>query len=411
MADVSPEAELALLLTGTSAMRERMRARIAELADNIDEDAFVAFLRDQRMVLLGGKRFAELAPHASSARLETLMAHAQANARVGAMVFAAASRHMTDSLETEGVPAVELKGAALAEDLHGDAALRAYADIDVLVPGGRLDDAVAIACRLGWREAAIGSADRRPILHRLLEHPEGALPVLEIHWRVHWYETRFAAAMLGRSRVVDRVRRLEPIDQFAALLLFYARDGFTGLRLAADIGAWWDRYGDADTPRDLERLVVEHPELAEAWRVALTTVSPVVGLPTTAISAVLHPRTRRGALACRMRNWDLRGDVDQINANVTLVDGLLSPRLQLGAFLRRHVILPQLELSKTYGVAPDSRLRVARWRAWHAAKMIVRYVLGLARLTGGRSWSPLPASLESRTRQVQTGPAPARVPT
>ena len=106
MADVSPEAELALLLTGTSAMRERMRARIAELADNIDEDAFVAFLRDQRMVLLGGKRFAELAPHASSARLETLMAHAQANARVGAMVFAAASRHMTDSLETEGVPAV-----------------------------------------------------------------------------------------------------------------------------------------------------------------------------------------------------------------------------------------------------------------------------------------------------------------
>jgi hypothetical protein len=227
----------------------------------------------------------------------------------------------------------------------------------------------------------------------VLEHPEGALPVLEIHWRVHWYETRFADAMLSRSRVVDRVRHLEPIDQFAALLLFYARDGFTGLRLAADIGAWWDRYGDADTPRHLERLVIEHPELAEAWRAALTTVSPVVGLPTTAISAALHPRTRRSALACRMRNWDLRGDVDQINANVTLVDGLLSPRQQLGAFIRRHVILPQVELSSTYGLAPDSSLRVARWRAWHAAKMIVRYVLGLARVTGSRSWSALPASL------------------
>lgn len=156
---------------------------------------------------------------------------------------------------------------------------------------------------------------------------------------------------------------------------------------------------------------MEYPELAEAWRAALTTVSPVVGLPTTAISAALRPRTRRGALACRMRNWDLQGDVDQINTNVTLVDGLLSPRQQLGAFLRRHVVLSRLELSKTYGVAPDSSLRVARWRAWHAAKMIMRYVLGLARLTGGRSWSALPASLESRTRQVQTGPAPARVPT
>jgi hypothetical protein len=288
---------------------------------------------------------------------------------------------------------VELKGAALAEDLHGDAALRAYADIDVLVPGERLDDAVAVACRLGWHEPAIASTDGRPALHRVLEHPEGALPVLEIHWRVHWYETRFADAMLGRSRVVDRVRHLEPIDQFAALLLFYARDGFNGLRLAADIGAWWDRYGDADTLRHLERRVVEHPELAEAWRAALTTVSPLVGLPTTAISGALHPRTRRGALACRMCNWDLRGDVDQIHANVLLVDGLLSPRQQLGAFIRRDVILPQLELSKTYGVAPDSRLRVARWRAWHAAKMLVRYVLGLARLTGGRSWSALPASV------------------
>jgi hypothetical protein len=94
-----------------------------------------------------------------------------------------------------------------------------------------------------------------------------------------------------------------------------------------------------------------------------------------------------------MRNWDLRGDVDQIHANVSLVDGLLSPRQQLGAFLRRYVVPSRLELAKTYGFAPDSRLRVACWRVWHPIKMIVRYVLGLARLTGGRSWTALPASV------------------
>jgi hypothetical protein len=393
MADVSPEAELALLLTATSTTRQRLCARIAELAELIDEDAFVTFLRYQRMVLLGGTRLAEIAPHAPSERFHRRLAEAHADARAGALLFATASRHLTDALEREGIPAVELKGAALAGDLHGDSALRAYADIDVLVPADKLDEAAAAACRLGWREPTAAAADRRPTLHRSLDHPDGALPVLELHWRVHWYETRFAEAMLSRSRVVDEARRLEPVDQFAALLLFYARDGFNGLRLAADVGAWWDRYADADTLRDLGRLVVEHPELAEAWRSALRAVSPLVGLPPTTIATGLRPRTRRGALACRLRNWDLRGDVDQIHANVSLVDGLLSPRQQLGAFLRRYVILAPLELSTTYGFPPDSRLRVACWRAWHPVKMIVRYVLGLARLTGGRSWSALPASV------------------
>jgi hypothetical protein len=393
MADVSPEAELALLLAATSTTRQRLRARITELAELIDEDAFVAFLRRQRMVLLGGSRLAEIAPHAPSERFHRRLAEARANARAGALLFATASRHLTDALERDAIQAVELKGARLAEDLHGDGALRAYADIDILVPTDKLDEAAAAACRLGWREPTAAAPDPRPTLHRSLDHPDGALPVLELHWRVHWYETRFAEAMLSRSRVVDGARRLEPVDQLAALLLFYARDGFNGLRLAADVGAWWDRYGDAETLRDLGRLVVEHPELAEAWRTALQAVSPLVGLPTTTISTAFDPRTRRGALACRMRNWDLRGDVDQIHANVSLVDGLLSPRQQLGAFLRRYVILTRLELSKTYGFAPDSRFRVACWRAWHPVKMVVRYVLGLARLTGGRSWSALPGSV------------------
>jgi hypothetical protein len=393
VADVSPEAELALLLTGTSAIRERLRARIADLADKIDEDAFVAFLRYQRMLLLGGARLAEIAPHAPSERFHVRLAEARANAHAGAMLFAAASRHLTDALEREGIAAVELKGVALAADLYGDAALRAYADIDILVPLERLDDAVAIACRLGWNEPASAAPTHRPVLHRCLDHPEGALPVLELHWRVHWYETRFAQAMLDRSSFVDGVRHLDPIDQLASLLSFYARDGFNGLRLAADIGAWWDRYGDAQVVGRLESLAGDHPELDEAWRAALSAVSPIAGLPTSAVSAESRPRGRRAALACRLRNWDLRGDVDQIKANVSLVDGLLSPRADLGAFVRRHVLLRPLELSEAYGVPPDSRRRVAMWRLWHVAKMGARYGLALTHIRGGRSWSPLPGSL------------------
>src|SRR6188472_2018711 len=74
--------------------------------------------------------------------------------------------------------------------------------------------------------------------------------------------------------------------------------------------------------------------------VTLTTVAPVVGLPAGAAPSALRPGSRRGAVARRLRNWDLRGDTSQVHANVTLVDGLLTPRPGLGAFARRHVLLP-----------------------------------------------------------------------
>jgi hypothetical protein len=191
--------------------------------------------------------------------------------------------------------------------------------------------------------------------------------------------------------MVDGRRRLEPVDDLAALLLFYTRDGFTGLRLAADIGAWWDRYGDAATPAGLARLASAHPELAEAWRAALVAVGPVAGLPAGALAAAWPPQGRRAALAWRLGNWDQRGDVDQIRANVTLVDGLLTPPSDLGAFVRRHVLTRTAFLIEAYDVMPDDRWRVARLGAWHAMKTCARYAVALWGLRRGRHWSPLPA--------------------
>jgi hypothetical protein len=395
VADPTPEAELALLLAGTRTRRQRAGARIAELAERIDEDAFVAFLVDQRMLLLAATRLAELAPHALSEEFNGRLAEALTTARAGGMLFATASRHLTQALERESIPAVELKGAALAGELHGDEALRAYADIDVLVPAEALDDAVVIASRLGWNEPAGAAGAGLPTLHRWLNQPEGTLPVVELHWRVHWYETRFARAMLARSRLVDGARRLEPVDQLAALLLFYARDGFTGLRLAADVAAWWDLHGDGEVASRLESLISQHPELAEAWRAAIVAVSPLAGLPAGALPASLRPRDRRAALACRLRNWDLRGETDQIKANVTLVDGLLAPRDELGAFARRHVVPSLSFLADAYGPMPDSRVRVAGWRAWHAAKLAGRYGLAAWGLRQGRYWSSVPPGAQT----------------
>jgi len=344
--------------------------------------------------VLFGSRLVEAVPTALSPDFHARLADAYDSARTGSLLYATAGRHLIDELERAGIPAVELKGAALAAELHGDEALRTSDDVDVLVPVSALDRAGAIARALGWEAPPAAVDGALPDLHLWLAHVDGALPVVELHWRIHWYETAFADAALGRSRVVDGARRFEPVDQLAALLLFYARDGFTGLRLVADIAAWWDRYGDIAVPRErLERVIDQHPPLAEVWRASLVAVAPLAGLPAHALPGSVCRRGRRAALAGRLRNWDLRGDIDQIKANVTLVDGLLTPRHDVRAFVRRHLLVPTSFLTQVYGVAPQASLRVALWRAWHLTKTCLRYALGLWGVRGGRYWSPIPAAL------------------
>jgi hypothetical protein len=202
-----------------------------------------------------------------------------------------------------------------------------------------------------------------------LLHPGGA-PKVELHWRIHWYETRLSAALIERSRMVDGLRRLDPFDELAALLLFYARDGFAGLRLATDIGAWWDRHGSLAAVDALQARLAEHRSLAEPWRAALSVSAEVAGLPAGVLTPPLRSRCRRAGIARRLANWDLRGDADQIMANVTLADALLSPLPELSAFARRRI--------------------AASGSAAGVAKTVARYAIALWRLRRGRCWSPLP---------------------
>jgi hypothetical protein len=396
-AGLPPEAELALLLCGTRARRERAAARIVERAGVADDAALAAVLREQRVLLLAVSRLERAAPSAVGESLRSAVSATHAAARSRAMLFAAAAEHLLDALERAAIPAVALKGPTLATELHGDPALREYADIDVLVAPDRLDAAAAVASRLGWTDRAwsgVPLRDGLPALHRVLRHPGGALPELELHWRVHWYETRFAAEALDRAVVgADGRRRLKPVDQLAILLLFYARDGFAGLRLAADLGAWWDRHGDADVPSRLRELADRHPALAEPWRAATTAACAVAGLPLDPAAHGLVPTGRRARLAVRLTNWRLVGDADQVRANVTLVDALLAPRGQWRAILGRHAPAP------SGGTADAPTPGGARRRAaTHAVKTLTRCALGLWRIRMGACWDPAAADASVRGR-------------
>lgn len=353
------EDELALLLAGTAERRRVAAGRIAELSAQADEARLLATLARQRILLLGGTRRVELAPDSVTDAFRRRIERTGEVAHRRAVAFSALTTRLTAILEADGIPAVALKGSALSEEVHGDAALREYRDIDVLVPAHTLARAAAHAGSLGWAlQDADGGASP---LHKVLVHPHGA-PPLELHWRIHWYETHFAGELIERSAIVDGRRRLDPYDQLAALLLFYARDGFAGLRLVADLAAWWDRNRTPAALPALERRFSSHPPLAAAWRSALAVATEVAGLEV----APPAPRRRREALARRLANWDLRGDPDQIMANVTLIDGLLAPAGGQRAFLRRRMAVPGF------------------------ARTSLRYGLALGCLRGGRRWSPLP---------------------
>jgi Uncharacterised nucleotidyltransferase len=365
----TPDAELALLLVGTARRRERAADRIGRLAAAVDQDALAAVLTAHRVLPLAGTRLVEAEPAAVTGAFRRRVQTAHARARMRAMGFSAATGGIVAAFDGAGIEAVPLKGPALAGELYGDEALREYADIDILVAAEHLDRAAAVARALGWsREDPIAAG--LPRLHRRLQHPDASLPAVELHWRIHWYEARFARALLERSRVRDGLRRLDRLDQLAALLLFYARDGFAGLRYAADIAAWWDCYGSPAVSPALERLMAEYPALAEPWRAGLTAAVSVAGLPAEVAPEACRPRARRSRLATRLANWDLSGDPDQIYANVALIDGLLAPRRGLTAFMRRQLL----------GLGGA-----------HAAKMLVRSLIALWRLRGHRRWSPPPA--------------------
>jgi hypothetical protein len=387
---ISDARGLALLLMGTRARRAAQRHRLAALAYRTDPADLLAVLAEQRLVLLGAARLE------AEGLLDERVRHAAVAARAAVvlrnMVHRAATEHVTGALGEAGIKSVLLKGVPLAEELHGDDALRQSSDIDLLVARADLGEAV-------WRLEQLGYVDVEPVraglprLHHHLRHPEGALPDLDLHWRIHWYEEAFALRLLATSRtlsagllVPDRLERL------ATLLLFYERDGLLGIRALGDISAWADI--NPSTAGRLGELAAAYPELGRALAAGALAAERLAGLPG---SELLGPEglafvDRRVELAVRLAGWDLRGDRDQLSANITLVDGLCSPRGGGRAFARRHVVCDSTTLREYYGLPEADRFGLMRRRIAHPPKILGRYALAAVALRGGRSWSPEPGA-------------------
>ena len=367
-----------LRMVGTAARRAASRELIAGLLERSDQDTLRAMLERQRLLALVGRRLEDAAPAALDEGLRTAAEAAMTAGRRRSVLYEELTLRLVTALHEAGIRVLPLKGSLLSRRLHGDPGARSIsADIDLLVSAGSLRAAVETIEEVGYA-APTGAAwaDGLPLFEHGLAPRRPWLPRVDLHWRVHWYERRFSERLLERKLVDEGpAARPAPADELAMLLLMYARDGFWGLRLPADIAAWWDRYRDELGPDGLRSIAREHPELCPALAGAAMVCERVVGLPAERLLDVGGRARRRSRLAARLANWGADGQQSQYSANVKLVDWLLVPRGGRLAFARRHVLLPRNVIANMYGLPEDAYARQSFRQLWHSA-IFTRHAVG-----------------------------------
>lgn len=384
----SVEQEIAALCAETAERRAAAQPRLRLLCERADWQSLAELLRGGRLLPLLGPRILEVAGAEAGDELEEAVADSLAAGRRQAALLQVVSERMIDALRSVGVRSAALKGPLLSEAVYGDAGRRQSSDVDLLVAAEDLGPAVEAARAIGYAAPAdhVG-ANGLPLLHFSMPHERGKLPPVELHWRIHWYESSFARERLLPPDL-DRPSdwRPAPADELASLLLYYARDGFTGLRHATDLGAWWDRFGSEVPDGAMDELARAYPQLRPALAAAIETAEARVG-----VSRIKGPgRLGLGAraavrLASRPRAYRSQ---EQLFAQIGLIDGLLTPRGGLTAFARRQ-IAPPAEVIREHA-EKDGKGKRPGSTAGYAVRTLTRFCLALARL-------PLPP------REIQAG--------
>jgi hypothetical protein len=362
----TPEQRLALRLCAPPSGGQ---AETATLLDQVDPDALLALFERLNLLTLLGTRLratrARLSP-VFEERLSAALDHAAAQGRMHELVLLSVSAELARA----GVVSIPLKGSALAVAVHGDPALRVSGDIDLLVDPSELPRAVEIVEQMGWRcEAPVPAA--LPLLHVRLVHLE--LPPLELHWRVHWYEARFSPDALGRAQgsASAEPMRMRPADELATLVLFYVRDGLSGLRLVADVIEWSRTRELSGGLRDeLVEICRTYPELGPPLAAGVSHLAALVGLPLASPA----PVRERERAARRLANPFLVGEPTQIRADASFVDILLAPPGGRWAAARR-------QLDNVPGSRDGRSAQFQRTQASHAVKTAARWSASAARAT------------------------------
>lgn len=379
MASSQAEQQLILLSAGTAARRRAMREQAGRLIPEVEWSRLAETLRLRKLLPALGPRILELAEESASGGFVAAVEQAlETGRRQGAFLQLISLRIMA-TLADAGIRSFALKGPLLGEAIYGDLGRRLSSDIDLLVSPEQLLGAVEVVRALGYDAPTDYVQDcGLPLLHFVLAHEREQLPPVELHWRVHWYERTFAHdRLLPPPGDPPGEWRPAPADDLAALLLFYARDGFIDLRLATDLSAWWDAYGADLRPGALDELLSVYPALARVIPVAVRVAEKLVGLPAAQIIGDVPTLRLRERVAVRLANPNPDTSQSQLYADMGLIDGLLAPQGGFGGFVRRQILPPSevLDQQAQHGAKRRPRSPLAR-----CVGVLARYGLTMIRL-------------------------------
>lgn len=363
------EDELLLRLARLARHREHDASRIAVLVEAVEPGTLVSALQRQRLLPLFGQRVLGAAAIPPPSILSESIAAAIDSARHLGRMQEIALSGVLDSLAQAGIRAATLKGPRLAQTLYGDLGLRQASDLDVLVEVDSLAHAIEVVRGLGWLppEDVIGHAGL-PLLHFAMRHP-GGLPSVELHWRVHWYEERFAQDALDRGTEAPGGLRLDAQDAFAFQLLFAARDAFSGLRLTVDAIGWLELYG-LDILNAVPDIESEYPALSRALSAAASQVLRIAGLEGEGLIAEESLRTR---ISWRLGDPLQRLSPKQSWAERGLIDILVAPPGGAAAAIRRQV-LPSTVILQQRARQPGAATMQPVTTSSHAVRTLRRYL-------------------------------------
>jgi Uncharacterised nucleotidyltransferase len=379
MANPRAEQQLILLSAATAHRRHAMAHRAHRLTAEVDWQRLAGRLYLRRLLPTLGPRIVEFAQGEASDEFVAKVDQAIATGRRHGAFLQLVSLRAVSMLADAGIRSSALKGPLMGEAIYGDPGRRPSNDIDLLVPPQQLQAAVEVIRGLGYGPPGDYVDERGlPLLHLMLLHERQELPPVEIHWRVHWYEDSFASNRLLPPMPDPQGKwRPAPPNELAALLLFYARDGFIDLRLASDLAAWWDVHGPHLPPAPLDPLLLSYPALVHVLPAAVRVAERTVGLPAERIIAHMPSLGVRERMAVRLANPNPHSSSAQLYADIGLIDGLLMPRGDFRAFVRRQLLPPPEVLDQH---ARHAARRRARSPLARGAGVLARYGLTITRL-------------------------------
>lgn len=149
------------------------------------------------------------------------------------------------ALDSAGIPAIPLKGVALAQSLYGDISLRLSRDLDILVPPHLAKSGLHVLTDMGYTQHLPGferEALRIYIESSLTRNTPVGEWLVELHWAVLWNSKTDKRALEDLWRESSRHvffgakgLRMSPEWEFLLLAIHAARSSWQGIKWLADI--------------------------------------------------------------------------------------------------------------------------------------------------------------------------------